>query len=115
VEKNRASDGAGRFSGAGPVAKRGVNFDRQGRLEARSCQFLVSRHAGVGRHWEKCRSLLDNSLAVSASVLGVNCSEIGTELTVFWGERGEPQKEIRALVTAAPYTKDNRRIDTRNF
>ena len=35
----------------------------------------------------------------------------GTEVTVVWGNPGEPQKEIRAMVAPAPYKKDNRRTD----
>jgi len=52
---------------------------------------------------------------LSLCVIDVDCSEVGTDVTVIWGEPGEPQKEIRALVAAAPYKKDNRRIDIRNL
>jgi vanillate/3-O-methylgallate O-demethylase len=52
---------------------------------------------------------------LSLCVIDVDCSELGTEVTVIWGEPGEPQKEIRAQVAAAPYKKDNRRIDVRNL
>jgi vanillate/3-O-methylgallate O-demethylase len=52
---------------------------------------------------------------LSLCVIDVDCSESGTEVAVIWGEPGEPQKEIRALVAAAPYKKDNRRIDVRNL
>ena len=52
---------------------------------------------------------------LSLCVIDVDCSELGTEVTVVWGEPGEPQKEIRAQVAAAPYKKDNRRIDVRNL
>jgi vanillate/3-O-methylgallate O-demethylase len=52
---------------------------------------------------------------VSLCVIDVDCSELGTEVTVIWGEPGEPQKEIRAQVAAAPYKKVNRRIDVRNL
>jgi vanillate/3-O-methylgallate O-demethylase len=52
---------------------------------------------------------------LSLCVIDVDCSEVGTEVAVIWGEPGEPQKEIRALVAAAPYKKDNRRIDLRNL
>jgi vanillate/3-O-methylgallate O-demethylase len=52
---------------------------------------------------------------LSLCVIDVDCSEVGTDVTVIWGEPGQPQKEIRALVAAAPYKKDNRRIDIRNL
>ena len=52
---------------------------------------------------------------LSLCVIDVDCSEFGTEVTVIWGAPGEPQKEIRAQVAAAPYKKDNRRIDVRNL
>jgi vanillate/3-O-methylgallate O-demethylase len=52
---------------------------------------------------------------LSLCVIDVDCSELGTEVTVVWGEPGEPQKEIRAQVAPAPYKKDNRRIDVRNL
>jgi len=52
---------------------------------------------------------------LSLCVIDVDCSEVGTDVTVIWGEPGKPQKEIRALVAAAPYKKDNRRIDIRNL
>jgi vanillate/3-O-methylgallate O-demethylase len=32
-------------------------------------------------------------------------------VTVIWGNPGEPQKEIRAVVAPAPYKRDNRRAD----
>jgi vanillate/3-O-methylgallate O-demethylase len=51
---------------------------------------------------------------LSLCVIDVDCSEVRTDVTVVWGEPGEPQKEIRALLAAAPYKKDNRRIDLRN-
>ena len=37
--------------------------------------------------------------------------EVGTEVTVVWGNPGGPQKEIRAVVAPAPYKSDNRRVD----
>jgi vanillate/3-O-methylgallate O-demethylase len=48
---------------------------------------------------------------LSLCVIDVEWSNPGTEVKVIWGEPGEPQKEIRALVAAAPYKKDNRKID----
>jgi len=52
---------------------------------------------------------------LSLCVIDVECSELGTEVTVVWGEPGEPQKEIRAQVAAAPYKKDNRRMEVRDL
>jgi vanillate/3-O-methylgallate O-demethylase len=52
---------------------------------------------------------------LSLCVIDVDCSELGTDVAVVWGEPGEPQKEIRAQVAPAPYKKDNRRIDVRNL
>ena len=48
---------------------------------------------------------------ISLCTLDVGCSEPGTEVTLIWGNPGEPQKEIRATVAPAPYKKDNRRSD----
>jgi len=48
---------------------------------------------------------------LSLCTINVEHSEPGTEVTVVWGDPGEPQKEIRATVAPAPYKKDNRRID----
>src|SRR6516225_4353360 len=52
---------------------------------------------------------------LSLCVIETDCSEVGTGVTVIWGEPGEPQKMIRAQVARAPYKKDNRRIDVRNL
>jgi vanillate/3-O-methylgallate O-demethylase len=48
---------------------------------------------------------------ISLCTLDIGCSEPGTEVTLIWGNPGEPQKEIRATVAPAPYKKDNRRSD----
>ena len=48
---------------------------------------------------------------LSLCTIDVEHSESGTEVTVVWGDPGEPRKEIRATVAPAPYKKDNRRID----
>jgi vanillate/3-O-methylgallate O-demethylase len=48
---------------------------------------------------------------LSLSTIDVEYSEPGTEVTVMWGNPGEPQREIRATVAPAPYKKDNRRTD----
>ena len=48
---------------------------------------------------------------ISLCTIDVEFSKPGTEVTVVWGNPGEPQKHIRATVAPAPYKKDNRRID----
>jgi vanillate/3-O-methylgallate O-demethylase len=48
---------------------------------------------------------------LSLCVIGTDQAEIGNEVIVTWGNPGEPQKEIRAIVAAAPYKQDNRRVD----
>lgn len=48
---------------------------------------------------------------ISLATIDVAHSEIGTGLTVVWGEPGGPQKHIRATVAPAPYKTDNRKLD----
>ncbi|QHB28777.1 aminomethyltransferase [Pseudomonas monteilii] len=48
---------------------------------------------------------------LSLCTIDVAHAEIGTEVTVIWGEPGRRQKQIRARVAAAPYKQDNRRAD----
>ncbi|KMS58231.1 aminomethyltransferase family protein [Sphingobium cupriresistens] len=48
---------------------------------------------------------------LSLCVIDVEHAEIGTEVTVIWGEPGHTQKTVRATVAAAPYKTDNRRVD----
>jgi vanillate/3-O-methylgallate O-demethylase len=48
---------------------------------------------------------------LSLCTIDVAQADIGTEVTVIWGNPGERQKEIRAVVAAAPYKHDNRRAD----
>jgi vanillate/3-O-methylgallate O-demethylase len=48
---------------------------------------------------------------LSLCVIDVEHGEPGTDVTVVWGNPGEPQREIRAKVAAAPYKKDSRRVD----
>jgi vanillate/3-O-methylgallate O-demethylase len=57
---------------------------------------------------------------LSLCTIDVEYSEPGTEVTVVWGEGGDPsnpkikaheQKEIEATVAQAPYKEDNRRTD----
>jgi vanillate/3-O-methylgallate O-demethylase len=52
---------------------------------------------------------------ISLCTVDVACSEIGTSLTVIWGEPRKPQKEIRATLAPAPYKTDNRRADLRSI
>jgi vanillate/3-O-methylgallate O-demethylase len=46
---------------------------------------------------------------ISLCTIDVSHADIGTEVTVIWGNPNERQKEIRATVAPAPYKKDNRR------
>jgi len=48
---------------------------------------------------------------ISLCTIDVAHAEIGTDVTVIWGNPDEPQKEIRATVAPAPYKPDNRRSD----
>jgi vanillate/3-O-methylgallate O-demethylase len=48
---------------------------------------------------------------ISLCVIDVADAEIGTNVSVIWGNPGEPQKEIRATVAPAPYKQDHRRAD----
>ncbi len=48
---------------------------------------------------------------LSLTSIDVECSEPGTDVSVVWGNPGEPQKEIRAKVALAPYKEDKRKID----
>jgi vanillate/3-O-methylgallate O-demethylase len=48
---------------------------------------------------------------LSLCTIDVTQAEIGTEVTVIWGNPGDRQKEIRAVVAPAPYKTDNRRAD----
>jgi vanillate/3-O-methylgallate O-demethylase len=48
---------------------------------------------------------------LSLCTIDVEQSEPGTEVTVIWGNPGDPQKEIRAKVAPAPYKEDKRKID----
>ena len=51
---------------------------------------------------------------LSLAVIEPEFAEIGTDVTVIWGNPGQPEKAIRAQVAAAPY-RDNRRADLRNY
>ncbi|MGF4046399.1 hypothetical protein ACQW07_23745 [Paenarthrobacter nitroguajacolicus] len=59
-------------------------------------------HPGYSRWFKKVLSL---------SFIDVEHSTPGTEVTVLWGQPGEPQTEIRATVAPAPYKQDSRRRD----
>jgi vanillate/3-O-methylgallate O-demethylase len=48
---------------------------------------------------------------LSLCVIDVEHGEPGTDVTLVWGNPGEPQREIRAKVAPAPYKKDHRRTD----
>ncbi|HET6509020.1 MAG TPA: glycine cleavage T C-terminal barrel domain-containing protein [Baekduia sp.] len=48
---------------------------------------------------------------ISIATIAPSHAEIGTEVTVLWGNPGEPQKRVRAKVAPAPYKPDNRRAD----
>lgn len=61
---------------------------------------------------------------LSLGTVDVELAEPGTEVTVVWGEGGDPsnpkiqphaQTEIRATVARAPYKDDNRRTDLREL
>jgi glycine cleavage system aminomethyltransferase T len=52
---------------------------------------------------------------LSLCVIEVDHGEPGTDVTVVWGNPGEPQREIRAKVAPAPYKRDSRRVDVRKL
>lgn len=52
---------------------------------------------------------------IALSFIDPRYSEPGTEVTVLWGNPGQPMKEIRATVRPAPYKKDHRRADLRTL
>lgn len=62
----------------------------------------ISTVPGYSAYFRKVLSLTYIDPAYSAP---------GTEVTVVWGNPGQPQKDIWAKVAPAPYKKDNRRID----
>jgi glycine cleavage system aminomethyltransferase T len=49
--------------------------------------------------------------ALALSFIDVQYAETGTQVTVLWGNPGEPQTKLRATVASAPYKKDDRRRD----
>ncbi len=62
----------------------------------------ISSNPGYSYYFRKMLSL---------TMIDLPHSQIGTEVTVIWGEPGRRQKEIRATVAPCPYKKDNRRLD----
>ncbi|MBI3014764.1 MAG: aminomethyl transferase family protein [Candidatus Tectomicrobia bacterium] len=48
---------------------------------------------------------------ISLCVIDKDFAEPGMDVTVVWGDRGGPQREIRATVTKVPFKEDKRRID----
>jgi len=48
---------------------------------------------------------------LSLCTIDVSQAEPGTQVTIIWGNPGEPQKAIRATVAPAPYKSDHRRVD----
>jgi len=48
---------------------------------------------------------------LALSFIDIEYSQPGTQVTVLWGNPGEPQTEIRATVAPVPYKKDRRRDD----
>lgn len=61
---------------------------------------------------------------ISLCTIDIEHSEPGTEVTIIWGEGGNPpnpkvephvQKEIKATVASAPYKDDRRRSDLSEY
>ncbi|MDR1183673.1 MAG: hypothetical protein LBK67_02620, partial [Coriobacteriales bacterium] len=48
---------------------------------------------------------------LSLGIVDPEVAELGTEVTVLWGNPGTKQKEIRALVSRFPYLDENRNED----
>ena len=48
---------------------------------------------------------------ISLCVIDKGLTQPGTEVVVIWGDRGGPQRPIRATVTKLPFKEDKRRID----
>lgn len=67
-----------------------------------TAQVGVSTSRGYSYYFRKMLSLC---------VIDVDHAELGTEVTILWGNPGGPQLKIRATVEAAPYKTDNRRVD----
>lgn len=67
----------------------------------------------VGVSTSRCYSYFFREM-LSLAVVDAADAAIGTELEVTWGEPGQRQRAIRAVVQAAPYKTDNRRADVRS-
>ncbi|GAA3985517.1 hypothetical protein [Streptomyces plumbiresistens] len=50
---------------------------------------------------------------LSLCPIDVQYAEPGTEVTIVWGNAGDPEKRIRATVAPAPYKADHRHLDLR--
>ncbi|HAS32274.1 MAG TPA: glycine cleavage system protein T [Microbacterium sp.] len=48
---------------------------------------------------------------ISLCPIDLEYAEIGTQVTIAWGNPGDPEKSIRATVAPAPFKEDNRRLD----
>jgi vanillate/3-O-methylgallate O-demethylase len=48
---------------------------------------------------------------ISLCVIDRELTAPGTQVVVVWGDRGGPQKEIRATVASLPFKEDKRRVD----
>jgi len=54
---------------------------------------------------------------ISICSINIELSQIGTEVTVLWGELGARQKEIHATVARYPYldTERNEKVDANKY
>lgn len=64
----------------------------------------------VGISSSRCYSYFFREM-LSLAVIDVEHAELGSEVTVIWGDPGRRQKAIRATVAKTPYKTDNRRVD----
>ena len=72
------------------------------RVEADGRLIGVTTSRGYSYYFRKMLSLCP---------IDVEYAEPGTEVTVAWGNPGDPEKRIRATVAPAPYKADHRRLD----
>lgn len=59
-------------------------------------------HPGYSRHFKKMLAL---------SFIDVEHAELGSEVSVLWGDPGTAQTELKAIIRSAPYKQDQRRMD----
>ena len=71
---------------------------------------VIKDGKNVGISTSRCYSYYFREM-ISLCVLYVKLCTPGTDVTVIWGDPGEPQKQIRAKVASAPYKTEKRRID----